>query len=409
MDFPLIGFSTHFFYTQGAVNDSLKITFDNNYKMFDCSESYNNQNLIGNYLQKNINRKDIWITTKIAHNTKDTIKCIYKTFNDLQTDYIDLYLLHTIDLLTWNYLRKLQKQNKIRYIGLSNFSYIKLKEFIELIGLSEAKYIFCNQIEFNPYYNRRDLIELCKINNIIVVAYLVWLNNNLSKYVKWCLLQNIHVIPIFKNLDQMIQKIDLNIELTDNELNNFNNNKLNYKIRSINYLYNKYIEIPNIGAIITKNTDLDKIFANNIKMIDCTCAYRKKTIMIGNYLKKNKINRNEIWMTASSTLTNKTYRQQNPINLTFSYLQTGYIDLFLVYDKFMWSSAFELYSEGKVRYIGVINFDLKILINFMKSIGTQSRYIFCNKINFNPEGTGLVEFCKDHFIHIIYDNVLYIK
>jgi diketogulonate reductase-like aldo/keto reductase len=75
----------------------------------------------------------------------------------------------------------------------------------------------------------------------------------------------------------------------------------------------------------------------------------------------------------------------------------------------MWSSVFELYCEGKVRYIGVVNFDLITLINFMKSIGPQSRYIFCNKINFNPEGTGLIEFCKDHFIHIIYDNVLYIK
>ena len=57
----------------------------------------------------------------------------------------------------------------IRNIGLSNYNLVKLKDFIKTIDNPED--IYCNQIEFNPFLNRKELIEYCKSLNIKVVTY----------------------------------------------------------------------------------------------------------------------------------------------------------------------------------------------------------------------------------------------
>lgn len=157
-----------------ALNNAIKA----NIHYFDLAELYKNQHLIGEYLQmNNINRKDIWITSKISFRVipkgEEAIrKSIEKTLFDLQTEYIDLMLIHAPtknNILCWNILHEYKKLGKIRYIGISNFNVIELKKFCSEIDNPED--IFCNQIEFNPFLNRSELIELCKQKNIKLICY----------------------------------------------------------------------------------------------------------------------------------------------------------------------------------------------------------------------------------------------
>ena len=257
MDYPKIGLGTYKLRSQESINKALNYAFENGYKMIDCAEIYKNQHLIGEYL-KNIDRTSIWITSKVSFvNMKkgmdQVIRGIEKTFMDLQTNYIDLYLIHAPieDTLieTWNYLRKLQSEGKIRHIGLSNFTLIKLQNFIKKIG-DESRYIFCNQIECNPFLNRKDLIDFCQDNGIKVIAYgsLYKYNDdviNIANFykktpqqilLKWALQKNIHVIPMSETFEYTRDNIQIfDFDISEKFMNILDNLNENYS------LYPKYL------------------------------------------------------------------------------------------------------------------------------------------------------------------------
>jgi diketogulonate reductase-like aldo/keto reductase len=257
--FPPIGFGTYKLRNQDAINNALKHALSSGYKMIDTAEIYRNQKFIGNFLKENsVKRSDIWLTSKVSfasmkHSDNEVIKGINKTFMDLQVSYIDLYLIHApIEerwIFTWNYLRGLQKENKIRYIGVSNFTVEKLIKFINLIGIDEAKYIYCNQIEHNPFLNRKDLIELCNKNNIFVTAYgSLYKSNDLidsiaKKYnktkeqilLKWSVQKNIRVIPMAENAQYIKDNISLDFKIADEDIDKMDQLNENYS------QYKKYL------------------------------------------------------------------------------------------------------------------------------------------------------------------------
>jgi 2,5-diketo-D-gluconate reductase B len=156
----------------------MKHAIEIGYRHFDFAELYKNQHLIGDFFQENkINREDIWITSKVSFRVipkgEEAIrKSIEKTLIDLKTDYIDLMLIHAPtknNVLCWNILQEYKKNGKIRYIGISNFNITELTKFCNEITNPED--IYCNQIEFNPFLNRTELIKLCNEKNIRLSCY----------------------------------------------------------------------------------------------------------------------------------------------------------------------------------------------------------------------------------------------
>lgn len=252
MEFPLIGIGTYKLRTQESINIALDNAIKNGYKLIDTAEHYKNQKLIGNYFLNNPDvRKNIWITSKVSFvsmkkGEDEIIKGIEKTFEDLNTDYIDLYILHApIEenyIFAWNHIRSLQKMGKIRHVGVSNFTVSKLVKFMELIGPEESKYIFCNQIEFNPFLNRKEIINFCIENNICVTAYgslyksnemIVNIANKLNKtpqqvLLKWAIQQNIRVIPMSQNPDHIKDNFNLDFEIPKDMIDNMSELNENY-------------------------------------------------------------------------------------------------------------------------------------------------------------------------------------
>lgn len=182
-EIPSLGLGTYKLKTQDEITHSMSCAIESGYRMFDTAALYKNEKYIMNFINNNLpnyglSRSDIWITTKVAYFTmldgEDAIRKSIENSLECLGGYIDLLLIHASnpnDIITWNILREYQNASKVRYVGISNYNVERLQKFFETIGEDEIKHIYVNQIEFNPYLNRSDLIELCKSFGIKVIVY----------------------------------------------------------------------------------------------------------------------------------------------------------------------------------------------------------------------------------------------
>lgn len=148
------------------------------YNHIDTAESYGNRHseeIIGKAI-KEFDRKKLFITTKVSKEHlkyDDLINSCKNSLKRLNTDYIDLYLIHEpnpeIPLKeTMKAMDYLVENNFIRHIGVSNFNIEQLKEAQKCtknkIAANELKYNLWAKIDIKT-------IKYCQDNNIIVIAH----------------------------------------------------------------------------------------------------------------------------------------------------------------------------------------------------------------------------------------------
>ena len=171
---PSIGFGT---YKSGDDEETAKIiknALNLGYKMIDTASFYNNEVGIGNGIKESdIDRKDIFIVTKLwndDHGYVNTIEAFNKSLNNLQVDYIDLYLIHWPNKLnaeTWRAFEHLYETGKVKAIGVCNFKVEHLEELKKTAKIMPM----VNQVEIHPFSTKNNIINYCKDNNIKVVAW----------------------------------------------------------------------------------------------------------------------------------------------------------------------------------------------------------------------------------------------
>jgi diketogulonate reductase-like aldo/keto reductase len=174
---PSIGFGTYQLRVKDAY-DSVSYALEIGYRHIDTAVLYKNEAFVGKaIIDSKIPRKDIFLTTKVFN--RDQIKGpdrIKKVFNDsltkLQTDYVDLLLVHNpiMDKLadTWKVLEELYSEKKCRMIGVSNFEIEHLKYF----DTNNIKvYPMVNQLELTPFNTKNELVEYCASKKIVIVAH----------------------------------------------------------------------------------------------------------------------------------------------------------------------------------------------------------------------------------------------
>ncbi len=154
IEMPVLGFGT--FLTQSdecekSVTDAIKA----GYRLIDTAEAYGNEEAIGKAIAKcGVPREELFITTKVNFKSYDNAKAVVEaSLKTLQTDYLDLVLLHWPFgnyYAAWRESEKLYKEGKIRAIGVSNFEPDRL---IDLISFNEVKPTI-NQIETHLYCQR---------------------------------------------------------------------------------------------------------------------------------------------------------------------------------------------------------------------------------------------------------------
>lgn len=124
------------------------------YRHIDTAQSYYNEEAVGNAIKKSgIPRKEIFITTKVwveHYGYENTLASIKDSLKKLQTDYIDLVLLHQPfgDVYgAWRALEELYDKGIVRAIGISNFYPDRV---VDIAGFSRIKPMV-NQIETHPF------------------------------------------------------------------------------------------------------------------------------------------------------------------------------------------------------------------------------------------------------------------
>lgn len=150
------------------------------YRHFDTAEFYaagHSEALLGRALQA-YDRRDFFVTTKVSPGHigyDDLLASCDRSLHRLQTDYIDLYLIHwpseTIPLReSMRALNRLATEGKIRHVGVSNFDLPLLQEAVALCETPLAT----NQVHYNLLHRGPEtngVLAYCQEQGILVTAY----------------------------------------------------------------------------------------------------------------------------------------------------------------------------------------------------------------------------------------------
>jgi alcohol dehydrogenase (NADP+) len=194
---PMLGLGT-WKSAPGEVYQAVLWALEAGYRHIDCAAVYQNEKEVGEALTKAfsdglVERKDVFVTSKLwnnAHEEHQVATGLQRTLDDLNLDYVDLYLIHwpislksdvmfpkggddylTYDQAplsgTWRGMEKLKANGKARHIGVSNFNIAKLKEILLTADVIPEM----NQIELHPYLPQDELVDFCKSKGINLTAY----------------------------------------------------------------------------------------------------------------------------------------------------------------------------------------------------------------------------------------------
>ena len=169
---PMMSFGV-FLFPEEICEQCVLDALDIGYRAFDTAQAYNNEHLLGNALQRaGIPRDELFITTKVRpHNYADkTRQTVLESMEKLQTEYLDLVLLHQPfgDVYAaWRDLEGLYEEGKIRAIGVSNFYADRLVDIAYLAKIRPM----VDQVEFHPLHQRADILEWGKKLDITIEAW----------------------------------------------------------------------------------------------------------------------------------------------------------------------------------------------------------------------------------------------
>lgn len=221
-----------------CVLDALQV----GYRSIDTAQSYFNEEEVGSALQKSgIPRKEIFLTTKvwIEHYGYELAKAsVMESMNKLQTDYLDLCLLHQpfADYYgAWRALEELYREGKIRAIGVSNFYPDRLVDLASFADISPM----VNQVETHPFNQQKTAKEYMDKYGVQIEAWAPFgegrgglFENEILKAIgakygktsaqvmlRWHLQRGVIVIPKSVHIERMKENLDVfDFTLSDEDM-----------------------------------------------------------------------------------------------------------------------------------------------------------------------------------------------
>lgn len=171
MQMPFIGFGTFMLSGESCTN-AVASAIQAGYRMIDTAEAYGNEKEVGKGIkQSGIDRKNLFLVTKVNFKSYENAEgSVMQSLKNLQTDYIDLLLLHwpfANYYNAWRVLEKLYTNGKIKAIGVSNFEPDQLLDLIAYNQVVPA----VNQIETNLYCQRSTERSWMDKKNVAHMAY----------------------------------------------------------------------------------------------------------------------------------------------------------------------------------------------------------------------------------------------
>ncbi|KAK2994376.1 hypothetical protein RJ640_029491 [Escallonia rubra] len=196
---PVLGLGTATFplvepeIVKQAVLEAIKL----GYRHFDTASVYQTEQVLGEAIAEALglglikSRDELFVTSKLwcsdAHGDR-VLPALQNTLRNLKLEYLDLYLVHwpvclkpgsfeypsklenilPLDIKSvWTAMEECQTLGLAKSIGVSNFSCKKLGDILAFSKIPPS----VNQVELNPCWQQRKLLEFCKANGIVVAAF----------------------------------------------------------------------------------------------------------------------------------------------------------------------------------------------------------------------------------------------
>ena len=235
---PRIGYGTYKC-TDGSDERVVRMALDAGYRRLDTAAFYGNEEYVGKAVRESgIPRKELFLTSKVWKSDlgyEKTKKSVEESLERLQTDYLDLCLIHwpkpdpestdwkELDRGSWKALEELYHRGTVRAIGVSNF----LPHHLEALMEAAEVRPMVDQLELHVGYLQEAAVQYCKSWGIQVQAWSPLGRRRVleepmvvemaQKYqvfpaqflLRFLLQQNIAVIPKVSSMERMRQNLEL--------------------------------------------------------------------------------------------------------------------------------------------------------------------------------------------------------
>lgn len=167
---PMAGIGT-FLLTPDEAEASVLSALACGYRLIDTANAYVNEKAVGRAMKKSgVSREEIFLETKLWPAFYEQPDAVEKTLERLDTDYIDLLLIHQPAgnyIAGYKLMEKAYKEGKVKAIGLSNFSQSQIREILDIC---EVKPVVL-QTKVHPYYQEKKLKDYLKKEGIVIQAW----------------------------------------------------------------------------------------------------------------------------------------------------------------------------------------------------------------------------------------------
>jgi len=235
---PMVGIGT-FLLSPDEAEASVFNALQGGCQLIDTANAYVNEKAVGRGIKKSgITRKNVFLETKLWPSFYEQGDAVEKTLERLDTDYIDLLLIHQPAgnyISGYRLMEKAYKEGKVKAIGLSNFTIEQIQEILDLCEVKPAVL----QTELHPYFQEEEMKAFLNQEGIVIQAWYPlghgdkelleeplftklaqkYGKSNAQIILHWHIQAGNVVIPGSKNPDHIRANFDLfDFELTDSEM-----------------------------------------------------------------------------------------------------------------------------------------------------------------------------------------------
>lgn len=167
---PMAGIGT-FLLTPDEAEASCISALECGYRLIDTANAYVNEKAVGRAMKKSgLPREEIFLETKLWPSFYEQEDAVEKTLQRLDTDYIDLLLIHQPAgnyIAGYKQMEKAYREGKVKAIGLSNFTVEGIKEILSVCEVKPS----ILQTEAHPYAQEKELREFLTKEGIVIQAW----------------------------------------------------------------------------------------------------------------------------------------------------------------------------------------------------------------------------------------------
>ncbi len=235
---PMAGIGT-FLLSPDEAEASVLSALQCGYRLIDTANAYGNEKAVGRAMKRSgLKREEIFLETKLWPSFYEQDDAVDKTLARLDTDYIDLLLIHQPAgnyIAGYRQMEKAYKEGKVRAIGLSNFNEAQIREILEICEVKPSVL----QTEVHPYSQEKALKQFLAQEGMVIQAWYPlghgdkalineplftelaqkYGKSNVQIILRWHIQDGNIVIPGSKNAEHIRDNFDLfDFSLSDEEM-----------------------------------------------------------------------------------------------------------------------------------------------------------------------------------------------